>query len=375
MIGSLIHGLIARAARLHMVAIGIILALGAAGVMMLYSASGGELRPWALPHFVRFLMSFGLMLLIAIMPIRWLLKCAYPFYGICFLMLVAVEIAGQIGMGAQRWINLGVINLQPSEMMKVGLILALARYCHIVQQEHLSRLGALLPALLLIAAPAVLILIQPNLGTTLITLAIAAAILFMAGLDYRYFLGAGGGLIAALPIAWEFLHDYQKRRVLTFLDPTQDPLGAGYNIMQSIIAIGSGGLQGKGLLQGSQGQLNFLPEKQTDFIFTMLAEETGFIGAALLLFLYALLLIFGIRIALRSKHRFGALLAVGVTAMLFVHILVNVGMVMGLMPVVGVPLPFLSYGGSFLIATMLAMGLLLNARMNQGEMLERGSRI
>ncbi len=371
----ILHYLIQQISRLNWGVLCLVIVLGIIGSAMLYSASGGSLYPWALPHMIRYVMSFGLMLFIALLPLRIIMQSAYPFYGLCVLMLIVVEVMGSVGMGAQRWINLGVINLQPSELTKIAIVLVLARYFHTIHADNIRKPILLVPALLFIAIPALLILIQPNLGTMSILLAISVIMLFVAGISYYYFVVGGVGLLAALPIAWEFLHDYQKRRVLTFLDPSQDPLGAGYNITQSMIAIGSGGLDGRGFLKGSQGQLNFLPEKQTDFIFTMLAEETGFIGAILLLFLYGALMFYAMRIALQSKNDFGALVTMGITAMLFVHIMVNVGMVMGLMPVVGVPLPFLSYGGSFLISTMMAMGLLLNAHLHKGTSLERGARL
>jgi rod shape determining protein RodA len=271
---------------------------------------------------------------------------------------------GHIGMGAQRWLKFGGMNIQPSEFMKIATILALARYYHSLHSEDIPRLKYMVPALLMLALPAVLILRQPNLGTTTILVSVGIIMMFMAGIHMRYFVGAGVGLLASLPVAWHFLHDYQKQRVLTFLDPASDPLGAGYNILQSMIAIGSGGILGKGFLDGSQGQLNFLPEKHTDFIFTMFAEEWGFLGSFLLVGMYGLLLLMGTVIASRSRSTFGALLATGVTAMVFVHVFINMAMVMGLIPVVGVPLPFLSYGGSNMISILLAMGLLLNACRN-----------
>lgn len=360
-----------RARELNGFIVGVILALSLLGIVMLYSASGGHIRPWAGAQAIRLVIGLGVMMTLALMPMRMLLRFAYPIYGAFLLMLVGVELIGVIGMGAQRWVSIGVFTLQPSELMKLGLILALARYFQGVQLEGTRHLYLLVAPVLMMMAPAVLILLQPNLGTATITLFIGFVVCFMAGLRWYYFAGAITAVLAALPVAWQFLHDYQKRRVMTFLDPTADPLGAGYNILQSMIAIGSGGVWGKGLTNGSQGQLDFLPEKQTDFIFTMLAEELGFAGSLSLLALYTLLLVFAWMVAVRSRHAFGRLIAAGVASLLFAHIFINMAMVMGMIPVVGVPLPFLSYGGSFLIATLAACGLLLNAYVHKDEYLPR----
>jgi len=360
-----------RARELNGFVVAVILALCLLGIAMLYSASGGHMQPWASAQLIRLVIGLVAMMVIALSPMRTLLHYAYAIYGLCLLMLVVVEVIGVIGMGAQRWVSVGIFTLQPSELMKLGLILALARYFQSVQLEGTRHLYLLIVPLLLMGAPAVLILMQPNLGTATILLFIGFVVCFMAGLAWYYFAGAILAVMAALPIGWQFLHDYQKRRVLTFLDPTADPLGAGYNILQSMIAIGSGGFWGKGLTNGSQGQLDFLPEKQTDFIYTMLAEELGFVGSLALLGLYALLLVFAWMVAVRSRHAFGRLLAVGVASLLFAHIFINMAMVMGMIPVVGVPLPFLSYGGSFLIATLMACGLLLNAYVHKDAHLPR----
>lgn len=349
----------------------VLLLLCLLGIAMLYSASGAQIWPWAGAQFIRFLIGMAAMLYLALSPMRNILRYAYAIYGVCLMMLVIVELIGVIGMGAQRWVSVGIFTLQPSEMMKLGLILALARYFQTVQIEGTRHLYVLIVPAGLILLPAALILHQPNLGTATITVFIGFVMCFMAGLRWYYFAGAITSVMAALPIAWQFLHDYQKRRVLTFLDPAADPLGAGYNILQSMIAIGSGGFFGKGLTNGSQGQLDFLPEKQTDFIFTMLAEELGFLGSLTLMALYALVLSFAWMIAIRSRHAFGRLIAVGVASFLFSHMFINMAMVMGMIPVVGVPLPFLSYGGSFLIATLMACGLLMNAYIHKDDYLPR----
>lgn len=363
-----------KLAQVNWLIVALILLLGGLGVAMLYSAAGGNIHPWAGRHAIRFGVAFIGMMVIAVFPSRLLMKYAYLFYFLCLGLLIVVELMGSLQMGAQRWISVGGMNLQPSEIMKMALTLALARYYHGMLAEEVSRPVMLIPPLLLIAMPVVLILLQPNLGTATITAAIGVCILFAAGLYWRYFIAVGLLGLAAVPIAWHFLHDYQKQRVLTFLNPEADPLGAGYNIMQSKIAIGSGGLFGTGFMQGSQSQLDFLPEKHTDFIFTMIAEELGFVGAATVIALYLLLVVLGLATAMRSRSRFGSLLAVGVTAMLLLHITINIGMVMGLLPVVGVPLPLLSYGGTIIFAMMFGFGLLLNSYVHRDVTLGKLSR-
>lgn len=331
------------------------------GMAMMVSASGGKFHPWFMSQLPKAILGIIAMFALAFMPARLTLRFAYIFYFLCVGLLILVEAMGFIGMGAQRWVSLGFFNLQPSELAKIALILALARYYHLARPENISHPLMLAMPIGMIALPMGLILIQPNLGTATITGLVGFTMLFMAGVSWWYFAALVGSVMAAAPIGWHFLHDYQKRRVMTFLDPSQDPLGAGYNITQSIIAIGSGGFFGKGFIQGSQGQLDFLPEKQTDFIFTMVAEEFGFLGSLFLLLCYAAILFFGLVLAVKARNKFSSMIASGVVAMMFAHIFINMAMVMGLVPVVGVPLPLLSYGGSFLISTLLALGLLLHA--------------
>lgn len=353
---------------------GVMLVIGALcllGLAMQYSASGGDFRVFALKQSVSMVIGFVLMIAIAVMPPHTMFRTSYLVYIGCLILLVIVEVKGVIGMGAQRWIGFGAFNIQPSELMKLGLVLALARYFHSAVMEGTRHWMLLIIPAFLTLMPVGLILHQPNLGTATICAVIAFSLCFMAGIRWWYFAGAISSVAAAVPIAYQFLHDYQKRRVRTFLDPDADPLGAGYNIIQSKIAIGSGGFTGKGLLNGSQGQLDFLPEKQTDFIFTMLAEELGFIGAFVLLMLYGFLLTFAMLLAVRARSGFHRLIAAGIAAMLFIHIFINMGMVMGILPVVGVPLPFLSYGGSFMLATLMACGLLLHVHINQELQLPR----
>lgn len=350
-----------------------VLLLGLLGVAMQFSAGGGDMEPWGNPQLVRFLVGFCLMIAISLAPPGIFLRYAYHAYAGCVLLLLVVEIFGHIGMGAQRWFRIGFINLQPSEITKVCLILALARFYHMIQSEDVNRPLHLLIPLLMIAVPAGLVLIQPNLGTATVMAGTAAGILFTAGLRLWFFIGAVCLVLAAAPIGWQFLHDYQKQRVLTFLNPEADPLGSGYNIMQSKIAIGSGGIGGKGFLEGSQGQLSFLPEKQTDFVFTMLAEEFGLIGGLIVIALYAFLLMFALWTGITSKNHFGRMVAAGVGMLFFCHIFINMAMVMGLIPVVGIPLPLLSYGGSITITALVALGLLHNVYINRDARIARNA--
>lgn len=357
-----------RLAEINWFIVVIMTLIAAIGLAMMFSAGGGESTLYLSQQFTRFSFAFVVMIILAIIPISLLMNYAYLFYFGCVFVLVAVDIAGHIGMGAQRWLKFGGLNLQPSEFMKLAVILVLARYFHQVHYEDIKRPSFLIIPIIIIVLPAILILRQPNLGTTTILMCVGAIMLFMAGVQWRYFIGVAIAVLSATPVIWHFMHSYQKRRVLTFLDPQQDPLGAGYNILQSMIAIGSGGLLGKGYLQGSQGQLNFLPEKHTDFVFTMLAEEFGFFGSITLLLLYILLLGSGVMVSLRSRSTFGAMIAIGVVALIFIHILINCAMVMGMLPVVGVPLPLMSYGGSIMFSTVFAVGLLLNAYVHRNEM-------
>ena len=334
--------------------------LGLVGYLVLYSAGGGSHEPWAWRHGVR--LAFGLLVLItvALVDIRFWFRWAYAFYGLAFAMLIGVEVVGELNKGAQRWIDLGLFQLQPSEVMKIGLVLCLARYFHSAYLDEVKRVSFLLTPLACIALPAVLVLKQPDLGTSLMLIACGGALLFLAGVRLWKFALAFGAVLAALPVAWAGLHDYQRQRVLTFLDPETDPLGAGYHIIQSKIALGSGGLWGKGFLQGSQAQLSFLPEKQTDFAFTMLAEETGFFGAVVVLLLCLAVVALSLIVALRCGHQFGRLLAMGVAVNFFLYVMINVAMVTGLIPVVGVPLPMISYGGTAMITTLFGFGLVLS---------------
>mgnify|MGYP001156550471 CR=1 FL=1 len=370
--GGAALGLGAKLLRINWLLLLLVGLLAGAGFLMLYSAADGRLDPWAGRQMVRFAAGSAIMIGLALVDIRLLLRHAYTIYGLVLAMLVAVDLAGIMGMGARRWLDLGPVALQPSELMKVTLVLALARLYHFLDDGQVNRLLWHLPPLLLIAVPVGLVLEQPDLGTAVMISAVGAAMLFLAGVAVWKFVAAGLGAAALVPIAWSMLHDYQRRRVLTFLDPDQDPLGAGYHITQSKIALGSGGMFGKGFLNGTQAQLDFLPEKHTDFIFTMLAEEFGMMGCLFVLALYALVIAICFATGLRSRSQFGRLLALGVGCMLFFYVFINVGMVMGLLPVVGVPLPLISYGGTAMLTVQLGLGLVLSAAVHQDVEIGRG---
>jgi len=336
----------------------LISAVATVGFFMLYSAANGQWEPWASRQIVRFGVGIIAMLVLALINIRFYLRFAYVFYAIALLFLIAVEIKGTIGMGAQRWIDLGFMRLQPSELMKIALVMSVARYFHTLSIEDIGRPTSLIAPLLMTFVPVALILKQPDLGTALMLIMASGIVFFAAGVRIWKFAVVTVAGLAAIPIGWNLLHTYQKNRVLTFLDPERDPLGAGYHILQSKIAMGSGGMFGRGFMQGTQSHLNFLPEKQTDFIFTMLAEEFGMVGGLSLVAMYSLIVVFGLVIALRSRHHFGRLLALGLTANFFLYVFINIAMVMGLIPVVGVPLPLISYGGTVMMTLMCGFGLI-----------------
>jgi rod shape determining protein RodA len=354
--------------KLHHVNWGLLIVLSlvaSVGFAMLYSAANGNLDPWAWRQLSRFGIGLVILLIVAMVDLRFWLQHAYWIYLGSFLLLIYVELAGQIGMGAQRWIDLKLFQLQPSEIVKIATILVLARYFHRLNFERIGRPQLLLAPIVLVAAPAALVLVQPDLGTAGMLLLVGAAIFFIAGVRWWKFALVVAIGAAAVPVGWRFLHDYQKERILTFMTPENDPLGAGYHSMQAKIALGSGGMFGKGFLLGTQSHLNFLPERQTDFIFAMLAEEFGMVGCLVLLGLYVILLIYGTVIALRCRNQFGRLLAMGLTINLFLYLFINVAMVMGLIPVVGVPLPLISYGGTAMITVMIGFGLIMGVHINE----------
>jgi rod shape determining protein RodA len=341
----------------------VLTAIAGIGTVALYSAAGGRFDPWAARHAIRYGAALVVLLTTALVPPKVWLWLAWPIYVLSLLLLVAVDIAGTGKMGAQRWLMVGPMQIQPSEITKVAVILVLARYYHGLTREQAARFLYVLPPIAVILVPVGLVMVQPDLGTAMMVLLGGAALLFVAGVRLWMFLAAAVAALGCMPFAWSFMHEYQRKRVLTFLDPERDPLGAGYHITQSKIAIGSGGLFGKGFLQGTQSSLNFLPEKQTDFIFTTFVEEWGMVGALVLLALFTLVLVWGFSIALRSQHHFGRLLALGVTSMMFLYVFINTAMVMGLLPVVGVPLPLVSNGGTAMISVMFACGLLIGVNV------------
>ncbi len=344
------------------------------GCAMLYSAADANWSPWAERQLIRFGVGIFILLIIAVIDIRFWLRHAYTLYLLVFGLLIAVEVMGIIGMGAQRWINLGFIQMQPSEIMKIALVLALARYFHGRSLEDIGHPAFLIIPLIMVVAPVLLLLRQPDLGTAIMLTMVAGVIFFLAGVRTWQFGLVIGIVIAALPIGWTMLHGYQKTRILTFLNPESDPLGAGYHIMQSKIALGSGGVFGKGYLRGTQSHLNFLPEKQTDFIFTMLAEEFGMVGGLLLIVIYAIIIIYGFVIALRVHNQFGRLVALGITGNLFLYIFINIAMVMGLLPVVGIPLPLVSYGGTAMLSIMIGFGFIICANVHRDVRVGRHGR-
>ncbi len=357
--------------QIHWLFVLMLMATAAVGFAMLYSAADGNIEPWALRHGVRFGIGIMVMIAVAVIDIRLWLRIAYVIYLIALGLLVGVEISGSTGMGARRWIDIGFVSLQPSEIMKIAMVLALARYFHGGRIEDIRRPAFLLGPLLIVTAPSILVFRQPDLGTSMILAISGGAMFFAAGVRLWQFALVGlAGLISA-PMAWHFLHDYQRQRIMTFLDPESDSLGAGYHIIQSKIAFGSGGITGKGFMQGTQSHLNFLPEIQTDFIFTILAEEFGLIGGLALLGVYSLLLVYGIAISLRSRSHFGRLLGMGVTITFFFYFFINMAMVMGTIPVVGVPLPLISFGGTAMMTLLFGFGLLLGVWVHRDVMISR----
>lgn len=344
------------------------------GIAMQYSVASGSWDPWAWKQLVRFLVGFIIMIAVAMVDIRIWMNFAYPFYAASLVLLLGVEIMGMAHLGAQRWITLGPLELQPSEPMKIALILALAKFLHGQSVEDVSKPLRLMIPLAMIGMPAVLVALQPNLGTTIILALDGTSLLFLAGLSWWWIVPTLSAVAAAVPVAWKFvLHDYQKARVMTFLSPESDALGAGWNITQAKIAVGSGGAHGKGFLQGTQSRLNFLPEKQTDFIITNFAEEFGFVGCIALLILFATVIGYGVQTAIQARSQFGRLVAMGITLNFFYYIMINGLMVMGLIPVVGIPMPLISYGGTAMLAVMFGFGILLSVHVHRQVEIPRHS--
>ena len=345
--------------------VGLLCALAGVGYTALYSAAGGSPDPYAFRHALRFCFGAVLMLGIALIDIRFIAKLSWLAYAAGVGLLIAVLRMGHVGKGAQRWIDLGGLQIQPSELMKLALILALASWFHRASWERIGNPLFLIPPILAILVPVGLILKEPNLGTAMITAMLGGAVFFAAGVRWWKFVLVAIPIPFAAQFAYAHLHDYQRARIDTFLHPENDPLGAGYNIIQSKIALGSGGLWGKGYLQGTQGHLDFLPEKQTDFIFTMIGEEFGLVGALAVMGLLCVIVLGGMLIALRCRHQFGRLVALGVSVNFFLYVFVNIAMVMGAIHVGGVPLPLVSHGGSAMITVMLGMGVLMSVHVHR----------
>ncbi|MGN0919779.1 MAG: rod shape-determining protein RodA [Alphaproteobacteria bacterium] len=341
------------------------------GIGVLYSVGNGHFSPWASKQSLRFVISLCFLLMIALTNLRLWMKYAYWIYGAGVALLVGVELFGHIGMGAQRWLNLGVFQLQPSEVMKIALVLALAKYFHGASLEQIRSVKFMIPPVLMMGIPVLLILKQPDLGTAMMLVFMSFGVFFLVGVQiWKFVLLALLG-IGSFPVVWSLLHDYQKKRVLTFLNPESDPLGAGYHISQSKITLGSGGFWGKGFMQGTQTRLNFIPEKQTDFIFTVFAEEFGLFGSLILFALYTAIIGYGFLISARCQNFFGKILAAGLTINFALYLFINSGMVMGLMPVVGVPLPLMSYGGTAMITLFISFGLMECVDINREMIIGR----
>jgi rod shape determining protein RodA len=350
----------ARITYAPLVAVLILVILSMVGVLTLYSAAAGDWSPWAAKHLIRLYIGMALMILVAMVPILFYRKIAWLGWFIAIAVLGVLKVVSG-GQGADRWLSIGGFNLQPSEPAKLAVIMALAAYFHAINPELIRKIRTYIPVAMIVIVPFIQIVIQPDLGTSLMLVGSAAAVIFVAGIPKWMMASTLGLIIVTIPVVWTFLYDYQKSRILVFLNPGVDQLGAGYQITQSKIALGSGGVFGKGYLQGSQARLNYLPEKQTDFIFTMIGEEFGFFGCLFVIGLYVVLVALLLRLGLRLRYRFSRLMVVGIATMLFFYIFVNVAMVTGLIPVVGAPLPLISYGGTALITVFIAMGLVISA--------------
>ncbi len=337
------------------------------GLLTLYSAAGASLNPWALKQAVVISVFLTIAVAMSWIPKSSVKASAFPLYAVVVVMLVLVELLGFVGKGAQRWLDIGPLRLQPSEFMKPAIVLVLARFYELLPPADIKRWRAIWPAALLLGIPVLLILVQPDMGTAVMVLLIGATVMFIAGLPWWLFAGVAASVAVAAPIAFSLMHGYQRQRVLIFLNPEKDPLGAGYHITQSKIAIGSGGIFGKGYLQGSQSHLDYLPEGHTDFVFSTMVEEWGFVGGLVLICAFALVIRWGMKVSVRARSRFSQLVAAGLTATIFFYVSINLMMVMGLAPVVGVPLPLVSYGGSAVMTVMLCIGLLMSIERQQSR--------
>ena len=353
--------------KLDFILIFCIILLSAISLLVMYSTDGGEILYHTKSHFIKLLTFFSLMMVISFFNIKLWHITSYFIYFIIILLLIWVSIYGIKVSGSQRWINLYFIVLQPSELMKIGIILCLAKYYHRLKIENVNSFTTIIISLSIIIVPIILVLSQPDLGTSILIALSGLIVLWLGGVKMKYFFISLIGFLISLPFIISFLKPYQKMRILTFLDPDRDPLGAGYQIIQSKIAIGSGGITGKGFLKGTQSYLEFLPEKHTDFIFTLFSEEFGFVGSICLLLIYSIIIIRIIRIGAISRSNFAKLFCFGFAFAIFVYIVVNLSMVLGLLPIVGSPLPILSFGGSSLLATMIGFGIVLSAKINHKQ--------
>jgi rod shape determining protein RodA len=343
----------------------LVFGIGLFGLINLYSTAGGSIEPWALRQGMAFVFFLTVAILLSKVPESFIKQITAPVFGAIVLMLIAVDLLGFVGKGAQRWLDLGIIRLQPSEFMKPAVGLMLARFYELLPASEIRKFRAVWPAVLLIGLPAGLVILQPDLGTGLMTVFAGTTVMFLAGVQLRWFLVPGLTLAAAIPVVYQFLHGYQRKRIDTFLDPESDPLGSGYHITQSKIAIGSGGWFGKGYLQGSQSHLHYLPEGHTDFAFAALVEEWGMLGGTVLIIAWLLVLRWSLKVAANAPTRFGRLSCAGLNAVLFSYFAINLLMVMGLAPVVGIPLPMISYGGSAVMTVMICLGLLMSFERQQ----------
>jgi rod shape determining protein RodA len=350
----------------------LVCAIGGIGYAALYSAGAGNADLYANKHAMRFVVGLCGLFATALISVRFWRILAWPLYVVGVLLLIYVDILGHIGMGAQRWIDLGFMRLQPSELMKPALVLALAAYFEKKDVAVISSLRTVIPAIFIILVPVGVVIAQPDLGTGMMLCLVGAATIFLAGVSWWYFIIAGAGVSASIPVVWHFLHEYQRNRVRIFLDPDRDPLGTGYHITQSKIAMGSGGLTGKGYLEGTQSKLNFLPEKQTDFIFTLWTEEWGMVGGMVLILLFLMTFAYGLLIALNCRQPFSRLMAMGLTVNIAAYVFINSSMVMGLLPVVGIPMPLVSHGGTAMLSVLFCYGLILSASIHRDVKMRHG---
>ena len=367
---NLYSSLITKLQSINYLLLGLIIILFLIGLAALYSISNGDFNSWPLKHSQRFIIGLIIFFIVVFFDLRVIFGYAYLIFLLSIISLIIVPFFGIESNGATRWISIAGISLQPSEFVKYTLILALAKYFHSINYDN-SFVKTLIIPLIITTIPVLLVITQPDLGTALIILLGGISLFWISGLNYKYFITGIFLIIGSLPVLWQYLREYQKDRVLTFFNPERDPLGNGYHIMQSKIALGSGGIFGKGYMDGTQSHLNFLPEMQTDFIFTMLGEEFGFLGTLILLLIYATLIMISIRLALKSRSLFSKYLSLGVCNVFFIYVFVNIAMVTGLLPVVGVPLPFISYGGSSMLAVMFGFGLLMNCYINRNITIEK----